>query len=357
MNIGNERKGTLKEELSALRVADLHEIRKRLQVKNASSLKKDDLINKIIESILETIPAILKEFDDERISLFKKLVETNGTMNIKLIETKINYLANVGFATVNKESGVETLSIPVEVKSILEEQLTSVELRQMIKENTEVIQVTRGLLYYYGVLKREQLFEMVKKITQTTMSDQHLERIITAAVQYYGEMKETKEVFSFIAALVPNHVLSEQEKRKDLSYYPFTKEQLMEAGKSDFIEQPKGFTALLKLLKEYHKLPEQTVDMILKLLIIRVKNGQKPSEILQELQKDIKFNDYSEAQVVMEHLIELINHTRQWTLKGYQAVELSNNQPTTKQTQNQKVGRNDPCPCGSGKKHKKCCGK
>jgi preprotein translocase subunit SecA len=22
-----------------------------------------------------------------------------------------------------------------------------------------------------------------------------------------------------------------------------------------------------------------------------------------------------------------------------------------------KIGRNDPCPCGSGKKHKKCCGK
>lgn len=22
-----------------------------------------------------------------------------------------------------------------------------------------------------------------------------------------------------------------------------------------------------------------------------------------------------------------------------------------------KVGRNDPCPCGSGKKHKKCCGR
>lgn len=22
---------------------------------------------------------------------------------------------------------------------------------------------------------------------------------------------------------------------------------------------------------------------------------------------------------------------------------------------NQKVGRNDPCPCGSGKKHKQCC--
>lgn len=25
--------------------------------------------------------------------------------------------------------------------------------------------------------------------------------------------------------------------------------------------------------------------------------------------------------------------------------------------QNPKIGRNDPCPCGSGKKYKKCCGK
>jgi preprotein translocase subunit SecA len=29
----------------------------------------------------------------------------------------------------------------------------------------------------------------------------------------------------------------------------------------------------------------------------------------------------------------------------------------TKQRQQKKVGRNDPCPCGSGKKYKKCCGK
>ena len=27
------------------------------------------------------------------------------------------------------------------------------------------------------------------------------------------------------------------------------------------------------------------------------------------------------------------------------------------QSDTEKVGRNDPCPCGSGKKYKKCCGK
>ncbi len=28
-----------------------------------------------------------------------------------------------------------------------------------------------------------------------------------------------------------------------------------------------------------------------------------------------------------------------------------------KELKPKKVGRNDPCPCGSGKKYKKCCGK
>ena len=34
-----------------------------------------------------------------------------------------------------------------------------------------------------------------------------------------------------------------------------------------------------------------------------------------------------------------------------------NQSKTIRKTAKQKVGRNDPCPCGSGKKYKKCCGK
>ena len=37
-------------------------------------------------------------------------------------------------------------------------------------------------------------------------------------------------------------------------------------------------------------------------------------------------------------------------------LELLLNPPQPK-TAEKKIGRNDPCPCGSGKKHKKCCGK
>jgi hypothetical protein len=38
------------------------------------------------------------------------------------------------------------------------------------------------------------------------------------------------------------------------------------------------------------------------------------------------------------------------------AVRLRVSSPQITTTSRQKVGRNDPCPCGSGKKFKKCCG-
>jgi preprotein translocase subunit SecA len=34
----------------------------------------------------------------------------------------------------------------------------------------------------------------------------------------------------------------------------------------------------------------------------------------------------------------------------------SEDKPATFKRTTRKVGRNDPCPCGSGKKYKQCCG-
>ncbi|MFB6468460.1 SEC-C metal-binding domain-containing protein [Cytobacillus sp. Hz8] len=68
-------------------------------------------------------------------------------------------------------------------------------------------------------------------------------------------------------------------------------------------------------------------------------------------------------------VVLLMNNTREWYLKGYTSEELFAQEnkallvmPNKKgeiislQTR-QKIGRNDLCPCGSGEKFKKCCGK
>jgi len=42
---------------------------------------------------------------------------------------------------------------------------------------------------------------------------------------------------------------------------------------------------------------------------------------------------------------------------SHKFVEAMRSELDPKKGNGKKVGRNDPCPCGSGKKYKKCCGK
>ena len=66
---------------------------------------------------------------------------------------------------------------------------------------------------------------------------------------------------------------------------------------------------------------------------------------------------------------ELYNRSRKQSLKGHKPDEVDGVEPATIPVfqmppvrhepvrAEHKIGRNDPCPCGSGKKYKKCCGK
>ena len=50
------------------------------------------------------------------------------------------------------------------------------------------------------------------------------------------------------------------------------------------------------------------------------------------------------------------NIERKQVIKG-QAVENPNKAKKATPKRVKKIGRNEPCPCGSGKKYKNCCGK
>ncbi len=81
----------------------------------------------------------------------------------------------------------------------------------------------------------------------------------------------------------------------------------------------------------------------------------------------------SQFEFLLNILGELSDRTRKQSLKGHRHCDVEGAQPIvmprlvvrrTESTEpaepirvGQKIGRNDPCPCGSGKKYKKCCGR
>lgn len=75
-------------------------------------------------------------------------------------------------------------------------------------------------------------------------------------------------------------------------------------------------------------------------------------ELLESALKDEKINLASnEMKRFIKEIIPIIEDTRIWTLNGFKMSELN------QQIRVSKIGRNDLCPCGSGLKYKKCCGK
>ena len=99
---------------------------------------------------------------------------------------------------------------------------------------------------------------------------------------------------------------------------------------------------------------------------------QMISEAFEE--RGIKFSSVEQINEMMQLVMDLKNNTRIWENNGYtpkEIFELSekhNLRPLPKVDfagrdvsnlvsfpSGKKIGRNDPCPCGSGKKYKKCC--
>ncbi|MDR2421352.1 MAG: SEC-C domain-containing protein [Oscillospiraceae bacterium] len=68
--------------------------------------------------------------------------------------------------------------------------------------------------------------------------------------------------------------------------------------------------------------------------------------------------DMAQLRDALALVTDMGDNTRRWALNGYTPKELrrreqSRSRPAAETPR--RVGRNDPCPCGSGKKYKKCC--
>lgn len=100
-------------------------------------------------------------------------------------------------------------------------------------------------------------------------------------------------------------------------------------GQKDPLQEYKkeGFAMFVSMLQSYE---DETLSLLLR---VRPMREQTAEELEEERRKR------QEASLILSH-----------------GDEQEQTKPSTVKRTEDKVGRNDPCPCGSGKKYKKCCG-
>ncbi|OAA91096.1 SEC-C metal-binding domain-containing protein [Clostridium ljungdahlii] len=332
----------------------LIDIAKNLYINKISKLKKEELKNKILDSYEQEAQFIMENMGGEA---FKVLLEASTKKICSVhnydIETNVaNYLRNRAFLFTGEIDGEDVIIVPEELQKVILRR-DNKELIKQLEKNEEIIKLFWGMCNYYGVVELETFKELVKRYIDFDIAYMNLEVILENAAEYYGEFEFNGYLGNDVLVDDAFDIICHQREKRDLNFYPFKKEELLEAAKIDFQDKTKAYNKLYKFFTENFDIDSEDAEDLILALEAEFKNNVKISDVMEAFITNFDVSSIEEVNLIGNEVIKFFNNTRMWILKGYTPEELS----STTVIKKEKVGRNDPCPCGSGKKYKNCCGK
>jgi hypothetical protein len=364
---------SLVEALSSLIKFDLDTIRGNLQIKKISSLKKQQLIERLAVEIPERLVALAAVIlDEERIKWLKKIAKTGYLYNAKMPGEILSYFRERGLLFTGVHHGKLVIVMPAEVAAAVG-RIQGERQHSFVRRNTEWIYLTQGLLYYYGVLSFIKLKGMLEGLQGVSLDVGAYSNVLSEAKACYSRIRYTLSGYCDERVDDAEKVVAEQKRRDDIPYYSFSKEELLKAGKYDFIERYPAMEAFIDFMHDSYELSQGEADELAQACVELINNDQGIAGLFDYLQARFEFPNMEFTKELANYIAVLHNQTRLWILKGHRPEDIRKAEqasfsplpagPVRQETPvfnirtGEKIGRNDPCPCNSGKKFKKCCGK
>ncbi|HZK70224.1 MAG TPA: SEC-C metal-binding domain-containing protein [Clostridia bacterium] len=146
--------------------------------------------------------------------------------------------------------------------------------------------------------------------------------------------------------------------------YTLSKEEFLKYADYDYFEKTSQLVNLENYINKYLTNDTEKALDITEYIQYLCAQKAELQEITDTLQSyDIVLKDMKQVQEFTRHISEVMNNTRLWSNNGHTPKELSGKSDRSnlklvpaEPVKSEKIGRNDLCPCGSGKKYKKCCG-
>lgn len=134
-------------------------------------------------------------------------------------------------------------------------------------------------------------------------------------------------------------------------YYLPTEEELAHYLDEDELQLTPETIALQSYIESMVDLDGESLEDLMMELYYNAKHSGHTQHYFNSLsQYGVEFQDEDHAKAFLPALMAFHNNVRTWDNLGFTPIELRNRIHKA-----MKIGRNDPCPCGSGKKYKKCC--
>ena len=257
--------------------------------------------------------------------------EFNG--NIHVTKGVLN-----GIISLYRDGDIVKVSIPHEIKGML--RAGTMDNEPLIMPLDDI--VVTSYLVLNGAIEKDVLKDILKEKEGIDLSIEELDEIVLR--NNYFMIDNYYTIVDDIPNIIEKEILP---KKKSFKKYKGLGLEVDKANHKmyELKEELNSYLNTLdvnKVRKEY----------FLGTLLILLNANIYSEEFLKELCHE---NNFSLTKKQFENVYNIIDKYKNdipiWIYNGYTKREV-NSMPKEK-----KVGRNDPCPCGSGKKYKKCCGK
>ena len=332
---------------------ELVKIAKKYSVKGLTTLKKADVVERMMEVILNNTRVVLELMEESTLRYLEDLTKENGLKKYECNEMiYINYLRNRGLAFSGTKDDEAFVIVPKELREIISSNIDK-DLKEKSILNEEIIKATAGMVYYFGVCKIDFIKSNINKLFAADFDDTYISSLIASGEEVGYDYVIDGDMLCHIDVEDVEKIITLQEEAKN-DYYKFDKKSLIKAGKIDFVEENKQVTKLEKVLGELFVIDKNILKEEMDNFMVAIKNEVERSEAIDIFLQAYEIESEQEREIFTYELDVLAKSIRKWSLKGYTEDEIA--KEASRVVNVVKIGRNDPCICGSGKKYKKCCG-
>ena len=251
-------------------------------------------------------------------------------------ETVTSFIIN-GYAYLYKDKDNFKVIIPDEIKDILYNMPLNNE------EELDDREIVELYMYYNGVIEKEELRRLLKENHNLDYTIKELDTVIKSLdlfirKDYYSILGDAKE--------------DDMEQMVLSSKKNFKKYKVVDYSSYDIVNMSDAFKDDLKEVLSNLTTDEEKLELISSFIISTIYMNCYLDDALYHILDEYKIKYTNKDIKSLKNIVDQYkNDMPIWGYNGYSKKEF-NSMPKEK-----KIGRNDPCPCGSGKKYKKCCGK
>ena len=350
--------------LDAMTKAELDDIRYNLNVGGVSSLKKAALIERLAPEIVKFSQRWFPSVLEDEYACFEHLLAHEGlTTEFRDDDTKLDYLRGLGLIACGKQGDKLAWYMPNEIQDEFRK-IDSGAYKSLVELNSEVTRLASGCLFFYGYMNYDQLYARVSSYLEAAQREQvsfmDFVGIMLNASCWQNTLVALPQGAKYYTLIDENKLEDEQHKHSNLEFAEFDYQAVYEAGTESYIDATAAYKDLAQFFMREHGCEVLKAADITGELLILLQNGGSMQEAVEYLDELGLMKDDRKAEAIVPLLIAFNNTTHLWPLKGHTPNELMAASGQGKvisfdEVRRQKVGRNDPCPCGSGKKYKNCC--